>query len=292
MSSDAGTRAVRESLAAHGLAATTVRPLGSGLDHTAYEVDGELVVRFVSDPHDPADVAREARLLTVVADVVPLPMPVPLVADPGRSCLIYRKLPGLAVLDLGDVGPHARRLGAELGRFMAALYTLPAGDLAGVVPLDDTPLAAWSAEARRLFDDVRSWVPPEHRPAVADFLAGAPPPAPRRHVLAHNDLGTEHIIVDPTDLRITGIIDWGDAAVTDPARDLGLVLRDLGPDALEAALRTYDAPADAGLVERARFYARCCALEDLAYGLETGRDAYATKTLRSLGCLFPARRPH
>src|SRR5690606_28500366 len=85
-----------------------------------------------------------------------------------------------------NVGPHARRLGAELGRFMAALHTLPAGDLAGVVPLDDTPLAAWSAEARRLFDDVRSWVPPEHRPAVADFLAGAPPPAPRRHVLAHN----------------------------------------------------------------------------------------------------------
>jgi hypothetical protein len=34
------------------------------------------------------------------------------------------------------------------------------------------------------------------------------------------------------------------------------------------------------------FYARCSVLEDLAYGLETGRTEYAAKGLDALGRLF------
>jgi aminoglycoside phosphotransferase (APT) family kinase protein len=85
-------------------------------------------------------------------------------------------------------------------------------------------------------------------------------------VLIHGDLGAEHVLVDGD--RITGVIDWGDAAIGDPAVDHGRLMRDLGPIA--------------GGGDRARFYAVCTAIEDLAFGLEAGRDSYRVNALAAL----------
>jgi aminoglycoside phosphotransferase (APT) family kinase protein len=102
-------------------------------------------------------------------------------------------------------------------------------------------------------------------------------------VLSHNDLGIEHVLAEPdvADPRVTGVIDWGDAAVTDPAYDFGLVQRDLGPAALDAALAAYARTgADpSGISERARFYAVCTLIEDLSFGLAQDRAEYVDKSL-------------
>ena len=272
-----------------------VTPLGAGLDNTAFDVDGELVARLSRDL-DPAErarlVRREARLLTVVAARSPLPTPVPVVTAAGDGCLVYRKLPGRPVLDL----PADRRtglapaLGAAVGGLLAALARIPPEEAAGLVDPDDTAPAAWLAEAGELAARLGDAVPARHRPAVQAFLDAEPPePAPRL-VLSHNDLGIEHVLVDPGTGRITGILDWTDAAVTDPARDLGLILRDLGPLALDAALSAYRPEPDdaARLRRRVAFLARCALLEDLAHGLATGQDAYVHKSLIGMCWLFPS----
>jgi aminoglycoside phosphotransferase (APT) family kinase protein len=89
---------------------------------------------------------------------------------------------------------------------------------------------------------------------------------------------------------VTGIIDWSDAAIVDPAVDFGLLYRDLGPAAADAAMGSYRTGTDdlVTLAERAVFYARCRVFEDLAYGLETGRVAYVDKSLAAMAWLFPA----
>ena len=94
-------------------------------------------------------------------------------------------------------------------------------------------------------------------------------------VFSHNDLGIEHVLVDPDTGAVTGIIDWTDAAIVDPAYDFGLIFRDLG------ILR-----GGAELHERAVFYARCKVFEDLRYGLSTGLTSYTRKCLGSLPWLF------
>ena len=73
----------------------------------------------------------------------------------------------------------------------------------------------------------------------------------------------------------------------DPARDFGLVLRDLGPAALDIALAAYRLGDPASLRERAGFYARAALLEDLAFGLETGRPQYVETSIAALDWLAP-----
>ncbi len=43
------------------------------------------------------------------------------------------------------------------------------------------------------------------------------------------------MLVDPDTWEVTGIIDWSDAAIVDPAYDFGLLYRDLGPRARRRA---------------------------------------------------------
>ena len=133
-----------------------------------------------------------------------------------------------------------------LGSFLRRLHRVPVAALDGAVPVEREPLASWLSQARREYVEVRDAVPPARRAPIEIFLSSPPPPDPTITALCHNDLGTEHLLVDPATGTITGIIDWGDAAITDPAYDLALILRDLGADVLRTVLDAYDDSYDAG----------------------------------------------
>lgn len=67
-------------------------------------------------------------------------------------------------------------------------------------------------------------------------------------VLAHNDLWYKHIYHDPSTGRLTGIIDWGDIEITDPAKDFyGFWV--YGESFLDEVLSHYDF-GDANLKDR------------------------------------------
>ena len=100
-----------------------------------------------------------------------------------------------------------------------------------------------------------------------------------------SDLGAEHIL--ELDGALTGIIDWSDAAVTDPALDFARLYRDFGPAFLAQVLEAYGPLPEA--MPRIEFFARCAALEDLAFGEATGRHEYAAGARRSFSWLFPQR---
>ena len=289
--------AVRRMVAAHlpGYRVDTVVRVGQGLDNLAYEVNGELIVRWSKEP-DPAAraavVDREARLLAAVAGISPLPVPEPAFAVPEWGCLAYRKLPGRPLLDLPEPWRSAKAgsVGATLGGLLTALHAAPGEHLAALADVDDQPPAEWRAEAAETYATVAGRVPAVHRGAVEAFLEAPPPAGGWTPVFSHNDLGIEHVLVDPGSWTVTGIIDWSDAAIVDPAVDVGLLYRDLGPAALDAALGSYRTQLNdlATLAERAVFYARCSLFEDLAYGVRTGRDRYVHKSLAALAWLFPA----
>jgi hypothetical protein len=84
-------RLVRDVVAAHLLGPAPGRSHRSvrGLDNEAYEVDGDLVVRFAKD----LDLGCAARLLAAVADVSLLPMPEVVFTVPRLGRLVYTSSP-------------------------------------------------------------------------------------------------------------------------------------------------------------------------------------------------------
>jgi aminoglycoside phosphotransferase (APT) family kinase protein len=269
--------------------------VGEGVDNVAYEVNGELIVRF-SKELDPARRAallnREARLLAAVADVSPLPVPEPTFAAAEHGCLAYFKLPGVPLVDMSrhQRSDHATSIATTLGELLATLHAVPIDRWTDLVDTDDHPPAQWRREAAQTHLTIAERIPAMHRRPVETFLDSSPPDSGYLRAFSHNDLGIEHVLVDPVAWTVTGIIDWSDGAIVDPAYDFGLIYRDLGPAALRVAIRRYRPDADdiAGLTERAVFYARCSVFEDLAYGIETGRDKYVDKCLTAMEWLFPA----
>lgn len=264
---------VADLLAAHlpDVRARSVVPAGAGLDHETFLVNGELIVRLSRENAAPAAPAgREARLLAAVAEVSPLPVPRPVFAGPGG--MAYPVLPGVPLLT--SPGPRAG-VAATLGRFLQALHSADPARWDGLVEVDVVPLEQWHQEAAETVAALGAEIPSRYRRAVRAFLAAPVPDGRFAPVFSHNDLGIEHVLVDPRDSRITGIIDWSDAALTDPAYDFGLILRDLGALVCGAELR-----------DRAVFYARCKVFEDLRYGLRTGLDPYIGKSLACLQWLF------
>lgn len=233
-----------------------MKPLGAGLDHRVYAVGDALIARFGEGA------STEAPLLAAIAPLLPLPVPVPIAIDAEAGCLVLPRVPGTPLLDVPRAGRRA--YAAQLLAFADALHALnPGVD----VRADDLAPEDWLVEAQRTWVAVRGEVPASRREAVEVVLAGAAPAPTTRRVLIHGDLGAEHVLVDAG--RITGVIDWGDAVIGDPALDLGRLMRDLGPIA--------------GGGKRTRFYAICTALEDLAFGLEAGgRDSYRTNALAAL----------
>lgn len=260
---------VRAVLAAHGIECGAVVRLGEGQDNVAYEVDGELIVRFAKGG---TDVLREAKLVETVARFSPFAVPTPVFVEPG--CMAYRKIPGVPLIDV----PRPPGIAKVLGAYVDTLQAIPVDAVAGLVDTDDDQVDLWLAEAHGSYAQVD--VPGEYRKSIERFLDTEPPARTEPAVFSHNDLGIEHVLVDPATGDITGIIDWTDAALCDPAYDHGLIYRDLG------------VLIDGPLAERAAFYARCTVLEDLAYGIESGIQHYADQARNSLRHLFEPLEPN
>ncbi len=249
--------------------------LARSADSTTFAV-ASCVIRHSEDGEA---LSRETALLGALARATAVPVPVPLVHDPGLGVLVSERLPGAPIIRRGRW--HSASVEHALVEVLAALRRI--GASAGL-PLDRYPDEGWHREAVRGLREIRSHLRLEQIHLIEAFLAGSAPPTRKAAVPQHNDLGAEHILVDDAG-RVTGIIDWADAALTDPARDLGSLLRDLGEDAAFRVATGLGIALTDEEVARIRFYARCRWIEDVAYALldvphRRGYLANAERTFR------------
>jgi aminoglycoside phosphotransferase (APT) family kinase protein len=252
---------------------------------------GEYDVAFVDDDRGMRWVVRaprrtaaalsleaEARVLAELRRRLPVAVPEPagFIALPeGGRAVIYPYVEG-DQLHGGELTAGSP-LAVEVGRVIAALHEIPPGvfDEAGVpsytadeyrlrrmAELDhaarrgDLPavlLARWE----RALEDVSLW-----------RFAATP---------IHGDLAAEHVLVErgdrrgPLHARVSGLIDWGEACVADPADDLAWVVLTADPGAFDTVLESYvmgrrEQP-DRHLAQRARLAGELALVRWLNAGL-------------------------
>ncbi|MFR9674617.1 phosphotransferase [Streptomyces sp. TR02-1] len=205
---------------------TILSDFSGGWDSEARLVDGRWVERRPRRPEVERQLCMETRLMPWLAPQLPLPVPVPH-RLPGASLAVRHVLvPG------GPVARPRARHGHGLGRFLRALHAVsPTGAVRHGAPSDREAARVRATTADDFLARVVPLLPVELRaPGRALVEESTSCPAGR---LVHGDLGPEHMLADGGVL--SGVIDFGDAHIGDPAIDLAWALHGT-PRAFAAAL--------------------------------------------------------
>ena len=104
--------------------------------------------------------------------------------------------------------------------------------------------------------------------------------------LLHFDYDADHVLTDPATGRVTGIVDWGDASVGDPAWDFARVWAWQGEKFVSAMMREYGHPLDDGVMDRIRYPCVWLGLANLDHGRRTGQAEYVEHGMRCLRRAF------
>jgi aminoglycoside phosphotransferase (APT) family kinase protein len=236
------------------------RPMRGGVSCSVHLVrlqtaDGsyqDVVVRRYSHSHhgEPSDACtREFRLLGVLAaHAFPAPRPVLLEADGGAfgaPTLLMSRLPGRPLLDPPDLDGFVRTLAHTL----ATLHALPTAEL-GFLPDQHDLVGPNLAEPYSGPDPLQQQV---WRAVLADWpLVDADR---RRQTLVHGDYWPGNLLWSRG--RLSGVIDWEEPCLGDPAQDVATCRSDLtllfGPGHADRFLAYYEA-ASGGPVAHLRFW--------------------------------------
>lgn len=265
-----------------------VRPvlLGAGWDNLAVSVRGRYVFRFPRRRLAAALIQHELRALPLLAPRLPLPVPVPLFAGrpdegypyPFAGCAL---IPGRTACDSSITPGERDRCAVPLARFLAALHAVPVPDeVRAWAPGDELGRADLRRRAPLLKERLRAVLPglagldPDRLLARADALVGmAPHPGPPCWV--HGDLYARHLLLHEETL--SGIIDWGDVHLGDPALDLSIAFTFLSPEA-RGRFREEYGTIESATWDRARFRAIHYGALLMEYGAAVGDAA-----LRAVG---------
>ena len=243
--------AVQEQLPALGCQRAT--HLGSGWATDAYLLDDRFVARFPRNAEIGQCVDADQAILSLVRSSLTSEFCVPTVVGRGKAgavfphdFLVCEFVPGVGA---DRIPTPSAQLATDLGRALTNIHSVSVADArhAGLRPDDD---------------------------------------AIRPLCFVHGDFRGDNIIVDPASGGLAGVIDWGNAAIGDPARDFVTLVLWRGWRFMHAVLDAYRRPVGDEFIDKVRFDAQLEALQWLTDSVKRGLD-----TELPLKCLRNAFSP-
>jgi len=269
-------REVRAALARVGLEPGEIKPIEGGWANWTFDLDGQLIVRFPRNDSVALATHRELALLPELAPALSFAIPAPSHAGTWRDrpFFAYPRVAGDAFSDaFSDGHAPAPAFAHALAAMLAELHAFSLERAAHLLRVG-RPDTAWLARYEDLWPTVRDVALPEMDRELAEEVARRyhrliddPPAFPP--CLVHNDLGPEHVLVDDGGAP-TGLIDFEDASVGDPAVDLTWWIAMLGEGSRPDLLRNRD--WGDRLDERLGFYRWMGSVHAVIYGVTEGVD--------------------
>ncbi len=244
-----GLEALAESIEASARGRRIARPITLHVQtprNVVLETGDGLIIR-AGDARGGSSYAREIGLLEVVRRYSPVPVPSPwLHAAPtdrySAGIYAHEKIPGRPIPGVGENRKLPDSLCADVARFLSAIHRIPQSELADLsLPTDrisagtlrrlfanaEGPIrshagAGWSSRLARLWPRIE-----------ADLSKGL-----SHEVLLHGDLWHTNLLTDQRFSTLTGVIDWEDAFIGDPAIDFAALIS-AGESFLNRVVRHY-----------------------------------------------------
>lgn len=279
----------------------TALPITSGWDSFVLEVNGELIFRFPMREDVVERLKQELRLLPILERA--LSTPIPHFDYVGRgdaeypyTFVGYRKIGGTPLSAESITPRQLLDLAPALAAFLTELHSFPQEQALGAGFAEHSPeqwRQRWRQDYQDRYIDLQLRVFPllnerlrtKTRNLWEDFLNDVDHFA-FRPVLAHCDLGCEHIFCDPERSILTGVIDWGDANIGDPAIDfVGLHLTH-GREFTKQVLAREQGVVDASFWKRIDFYLCYPPYSELLYGAYGGGETFIARGLAGLQEIF------
>lgn len=260
------------------LTPVTITPLGDGWDNTAYTINRDYVFRFPRRHIAVTCLEIEMKLLPEIASSLPIAIPSPVFI--GKACpelpwpfAGYKMLPGRTA-DTANLNERQRiNLAPALAGFLKALHHFPVEKARQIgAPTDiigRLDFAKKIPEMYRNLDELTRTGLVEDPISIQKIIQEtAIARKQKKAALVHGDFYTRHILVGGNG-ELSGIIDWGDIHLGDPALDLSIAFTFLPPEGRQLFQQCYG-KIDSEALRLSRFRALHYALILLKYSHSIG----------------------
>lgn len=237
-------------------------------------INAELIFRFPRYAAGIQQLETEVQLLQALQGKLPLSIPNPryvqLSNEPGACWVGYALIKGEPLWreDMHQLSGDAQQYYAQqLGDFLRTLHQIPTADLPSLP--DDDQVEFWQdfydQVQAKLFQFMRPDATHDIQAHFETYFNNVQQYAYQR-ALRHGDFGTVNVLHDATIPTITGIIDFGEAALGDPALDYAALQAGYGADFVKLVVN--DEAYLAKITPRIEFYMGTYALFEALHGYD------------------------
>lgn len=247
-----------------------------GWDYIVIVVNNELTFRFPRRENYARTLPIEVSFLNLFADKSPIRVPKLIYQKDkksGISYVTYDFIPGVQFTkSISETFSKEELLtiAQQLGSFLTVVHSFPIEEAKqlGIKQIDS--FGSWKKRLTKIKKEVFPYIDGNEQQWIItmfeNFLETIAK-VPIKSVFIHSDIMPEHIIIDPKTHTLSGIIDFGDIEIADPAYDFTFLAR-YGQDFLNESYKSYALPRGQTFKERRQFYEDSSAVTNLEHSLE------------------------
>ena len=238
-----------------------IKIFDDGWDYVVCVVNEIQAFRFPRRDDYSKTLPREVAFLDMFSDLSPVQVPkLTLHKTPnGKPYVTYSFIPGVPfkrALAQSYSPQELHNIAQQIGNFLSVLHSFPttAAKTMGFEELDS--IKSWSDRLNKIEKIVYPHIPLSEQTWVTELFTNFIEMITQNSIsnkLTHADIMPEHIIVDPTTHKLSGIIDFGDMEIADSAYDFTF-LRKYGQNFLDIAYDSYKLDRDETFEKRRQFY--------------------------------------
>ena len=275
----------------------TARPITKGWDSFVLEVNDELIFRFPMRNDVVEPLQRELRLLPILEQTLSAPIPHFEYIGRGNAnypytFVGYRKVHGTALDDPRISQERLLALVPALATFLNDLHNFPTAQARQLGVQEHTP-SLWRKIYEERYIDLQKHVfqlldtrlRTQSEQLWENFLDNKVL-FTFQTKLIHRDLSGEHIFCESKQDVLSGVIDWGDVTVGDPAIDFVGLHWVGGKQFIEQIVMRYQSTIDTAFWQRIDFYLHYGPFSQLLYGSYSKNKTFTTQGIEGLRLLF------